>query len=145
MKNLLLGALMLCAPAAFAQGAAAESPAEAKTDAPAEPPPPDVSKLPFTPDSIRQVMSYHQPKIQGCYEELLAAKEKTVEGKLMTSFTITAEGLVSKPKVVKKKTSIRDPKFHDCVVAVLTSMEFPKPKDGRPQPIEYPFNLKAVE
>ena len=58
--------------------------------------------MPFTPDSIRRWSRYHQPQIQGCYEETLADKDKVVEGKLLTSFIITAEGLVKNAKVAEE-------------------------------------------
>lgn len=133
MKTLLAAALLLSAAPAFAQ-----------SDDP-EATPPDVSKLPFTQASIGKVIAWHQPKVQACYEDLLASKERIVEGRILTSFVITAEGLVRDPKVQKKGTTVKDPKLADCVVAVLASMEFPKPKEGREQPIEYPFNLKAIK
>lgn len=105
----------------------------------------DLSRMPFSADSIRMVMTHHKEKIQSCYEDTMAEKEKKVEGKLMTSFTITAGGLVKDAKVLKKGTTLKDRELHDCVVAVLTSLSFPKPPDGMEYPIEYPFNLKAVE
>lgn len=106
---------------------------------------PDLEKLPFTPLSIQTVVTFYAPQIQSCYEESLAGKEKAVEGKLMTSFTITPEGLVKKPSVLKKGTTVKDPRLHECVAAVIGIMAFPKPADGKDHPIEYPFNLKAVE
>jgi hypothetical protein len=108
-------------------------------------PGPDLEKLPFTPLSIQTVVTFYAPQIQGCYEETLAVKDKAVEGKLLTSFMITPEGLVKKPQVIKKGTTIKDPRLNDCVVAVLGTMAFPKPPDGKDHPIEYPFNLKAIE
>ncbi|MGQ0505242.1 MAG: AgmX/PglI C-terminal domain-containing protein, partial [Myxococcaceae bacterium] len=78
-----------------------------------------------------------------CYNETLAGRRNVVEGKLMTSFVITAEGLVKKPKVEKKGTSVKDGKLNECVVAVLAAMQFPKPPDSREHPVAYPFNLKA--
>ena len=36
---------------------------------------PDVSNMPFTVDSIRQIVLSYQPKIQGCYEEHIANKK----------------------------------------------------------------------
>lgn len=135
MKGLVKDAVAI-PPAASQDGGAAAAP---KGDGP------DVSSLPFTPASIKQVVTYYGPRIQGCYEETLAAKTKAVEGTLMTSFTITPEGLVKKPVVVKKGTTIKDPKLHECVVAVIGTMAFPKPSDGKDHPIEYPFNLKAIE
>lgn len=104
----------------------------------------DVSRLPFTPDSIKKVVTFTQPQIQTCYEETLANKDKPIEGTLMTAFIITPDGLVKGARIDKKKSTLKESKLHDCVVAVLSTMQFPKPSDGRDQPIEYPFNLKAV-
>jgi hypothetical protein len=105
---------------------------------------PDVSKLPFTPDSIKQVVSYHQPKIQGCYEDHIANKKKPPEGTIKTSWVISADGLVKNAKVDRKASALKDQGLADCVVAVISSMTFPKPPDGKDRPIEFPFNLKAV-
>jgi hypothetical protein len=100
--------------------------------------------MPFTPDSIKQVVMAYQPKIQGCYEDHIADKKKAPEGKLKTSFVITPDGLVKSAKVDKKGSTLKDPALHDCVVAVLSTMAFPKPPDSKDHPIEFPFNLKAV-
>ncbi len=106
---------------------------------------PDVSKMPFTPESIKQVVMAYQPKIQGCYEDHISNKKKAPEGTLKTAWTITADGLVSGAKINKKGSTLKDPALHDCVVAVLSTMSFPKPPDSKPHPIEFPFNLKAVQ
>jgi hypothetical protein len=103
----------------------------------------DVSTLPFTQDSIKQVVLSWQPQIQRCYEDHLAVKNKAAEGVLKTSWVITPEGFVKSAKVHRATSTLKDPKLHDCVTAVLSSMEFPKPPNGKPQPIEFPFNLKA--
>jgi hypothetical protein len=105
---------------------------------------PDTTKMPFTPESVKEVVAYWQPKIQQCYEETLAAKDKAVEGKLMTKWLVGSTGIVKKAEVLKKGTTLKDPKLHECVVTVLSSMTFPKTPNGKEQPIEFPFNLKAV-
>ncbi|HVE81901.1 MAG TPA: AgmX/PglI C-terminal domain-containing protein [Myxococcales bacterium] len=124
------------APPAADKAAAAARPSDEK-------PPPDVEKMPFSQESVKQVIEYHLPKIQSCYNELLAETVKAKEGVLKTSWEITPEGLVAKAKVERKGTTLKEPKLHECVVAVLTAMTFPKPPDGKVHPIEYPFNLKA--
>jgi hypothetical protein len=105
---------------------------------------PDVSKMPFTVDTIRQIVVSYQPKIQGCYEDHIANKKKAPEGTLKTAFVITPDGLVKNAKIDRKGSSLKDPGLHDCVVAVLSTMVFPKPPDQKDHPIEFPFNLKAV-
>ncbi|HZN94568.1 MAG TPA: AgmX/PglI C-terminal domain-containing protein [Myxococcales bacterium] len=121
--------------------AAGDKPAKAAAEE--EKPAPDVEKMPFNQDSVKQVIDYHLPKIQACYNEMLAGMDKAKEGMLKTSWQITAEGLVSKAKVERKGTTLKDPRLHECVVTVLSAMTFPKPADGKVHPIEYPFNLKA--
>lgn len=105
---------------------------------------PDVSKLPFTADSIKQVVLAYQPKIQGCYEDHISDKKKAPEGKLKTGFVITPDGIVKNARVDRKGSTLKDPALHDCVVAVLSTMAFPKPPDAKDHPIDFPFNLKAV-
>lgn len=104
----------------------------------------DISKMPFTPDSIKQIVLSYQPQIQACYEETLAAKDKAVEGTLKSQFSITGDGMVALAKIDKKNSSLKDPRLHDCVVAVLSTMQFPSPPNGKDTPIEFPFNLKAI-
>lgn len=105
---------------------------------------PDTRKMPFTPESVKAVVAYWQPKIQTCYEETLASKDKDVQGVLKTKWIVGGSGIVKKAEVLKKGTTLNDPKLHDCVVTVLSSMTFPKTPNGKDQPIEFPFNLKAV-
>jgi len=126
MKTLLTCAFLISG-AAFAQADAGE----------------DFSKLPLRA-AVPKVVAAHQPQIAACYEETLAAtKSKILEGKLMAHWVITPEGIVKGAKIQKKGTTLKDPKLHECVVAVILSMEFPKPPLGKEQPIDYPFNLKA--
>lgn len=140
-------ALVLCSHLAFAGEFALGSIGnDGGSGTPTESPAgPDISTMPFTPDSIRKVVQFHLPKIQSCYEETLAPRQKVVEGRLMTSWVITAEGAVKQAKVVKKGTTLREPKLHECVITVLSTMSFPKPIDRRDHPIDYPFNLKAIQ
>lgn len=148
MKASLSAALLLSlTPAVFASGAPEVEPDAMETEAKRDLPAPDLSLLPFTPETVQKVVVYHQPKIQSCYEETLAARAKPIEGKLMTRFVITPEGMVKGAKVQKKRTTpmLRDRKLNDCVVAALTSMTFPKPPSGKPQTVDYPFNLKPVQ
>ena len=138
MRTFLFAAVLTMSTAAFAQAEKADKKSK-------EPAPLDVSKMPFTQTSIRKVVSHHQAQVQSCYEETLAGKDKVVEGKLLTSFVITVEGLVRDAKIEKRMTTLNDPKLHECVVSVLSTMTFPKPVDAKDHPIEYPFNLKAIQ
>jgi hypothetical protein len=101
-------------------------------------------KLPFTPDTLREVVRAKQPQIERCWEQTLATQDKPVDGTLQTHFIITPAGTVRQPKVLKKGTTLKDPALHRCVETVLSTMVFPIPPDGKDHPVDYPFNLKAV-
>src|SRR5215467_432979 len=102
------------------------------------------SNLPFTPYSIKKILAAHHQDLQNCYEQTLAGREKVVEGKLSAAFSIQPDGTVKKARVLKKGTTLRDAKLHDCVVSVISGITFPKPPDHREHPVEYPVNLKAI-
>jgi hypothetical protein len=137
MTAFALLALLAAAPAAQAAPPAGAPATQAK-------PALDVSKLPFTADSIRQVVSSHMDQIQQCYEDMLASTGKPLKGSLHTAFKITPQGVVKGARVLRKGTTLRDPQLHQCVVTVLSAMDFPKPPENRDYPVEYPFNLKPV-
>ncbi|MFN0062805.1 MAG: AgmX/PglI C-terminal domain-containing protein [Myxococcaceae bacterium] len=146
VAGMLLGATVSAQSPADA-GNSASSPVVSVADggtAPLTKVPLAVDKMLFSPGAIRKVIGHHQDEIQACYESTLAEKEKVLEGKLMTSFVITPEGMVKKATVKKGGTSLKDPKLHECVVGVLSSLTFPKPPDKRDHPVMYPFNLKTV-
>jgi len=124
----------------------AAAPAEKKPATPTRPQPPDINRMPFTPDSIREVMQYYSRDIQECYEEVLANKgSKVEEGRILTTFTISPDGFVRDAKVAQAGTTLKNERLNQCVVNVLTSINFPPPPDKRAYPIEYPFNLKAIK
>jgi hypothetical protein len=143
--------VLAAAPAAPDAGSPAAAPAEPGAGAPAAGVGPATpargsspEKLPFTPDTIKEIVRAKQPDIERCWEQTLAGTDKPVDGKLQTHFVITPVGSVKQAKVVKKGTTLKDPALHRCVETVLSTMLFPRPPDGKDHPVEYPFNLKAV-
>jgi hypothetical protein len=143
MRALMCVVVLSLTTSALAQDDAAPGAADSKAAKPAKAEL-DVTKMKFSQESVRKVIVHNNDKIQGCYEETLAGRDKPVEGKVMTSFVITAEGLVKQAKVLKKGTTINDDKLHTCLISTLSALTFPAPTDKRDHPIEYPFNLKAV-
>jgi hypothetical protein len=154
MKSRIVMGVLLLSAAAYAADPKKPDPmmkdlikdaTTASEEKPRDPNAPDISKMPFTAESVQKIVGFYQPKIQECYEETLASKgDKPIEGKIVTAWVVTPDGTVKSAKVDGKKSKLKEPKLHDCVVAVLSTMEFPKPADGKDHPIEFPFNLKAV-
>jgi hypothetical protein len=150
MNRIYLSAVLLFSAAAIAQGRSAPEPsalegpgADAGMAAKEGKPTINVEAMHFSQESVKRVIAAHQDEIQSCYEETLAGKDKPVEGKIMTSFVITPEGMVREARILKQGTTLKDRKLHDCVVATLGSLSFPKPPDGKDHPVQYPYNLKA--
>jgi hypothetical protein len=150
MRAALIATLLLIAPMAWAQSEASQGdvePGKAAAAPKAEKKPGlDVSKLPFTEYSIKEVVKFHAPDIQKCYESVIAEMGKNPpEGKVVVSFTILPTGLTTNTKVDKKQTTIKSDRVQDCVTDSVRAWEFPKPSDGREHPIVYPFALKVTK
>jgi hypothetical protein len=102
----------------------------------------DVAGMLFDQESIRQVVAFHMPEIQECYEQVLSDTGKKLEGKVVVHFVINTEGRVSQAKPVPKKSTLKDERLVSCVLA-LRGWAFPKPSDNRDHPVEYPFVLSV--
>jgi len=106
----------------------------------------DVSKLPFTEYSIKEVVKYHSADIQKCYEQVISEMGKNPpQGMVYVAFTILPTGLTTAIKVDKAKSTIKNDRVQDCVSDEVRNWEFPKPTDQRDHPIVYPFSLKVTK
>ena len=149
MRALLIASLTLASAGAWAGPPPSDAPPAAPVadggtpGAPAKAPL-NVAKMPFTQESVKQVVAYHLDDMQTCYETALSQKSKVVEGTLSTSWVITQTGKVIQPKVLSSGTSLKDAGLYKCAMDVLRNMEFPKPTDKKNHPIKYPFRLKAI-
>ena len=150
MRVAILSALtslaLLASGAAFAddEPTTAKDPSAGK-DAPAKKAF-DASKLPFTEYSIKQVVKFHAPEIQTCYEGVISEMGKNPpEGKVYVAFSVLPSGLTSAIKIDKKQTTIKNDKVQSCVTDSISAWEFPKPTDGREHPLAMPFSLKVTK
>jgi hypothetical protein len=100
---------------------------------------PDAWSLPFSAESVRAVLLQHQPEIQACYEETLAAGDD-VQGDLVVALVVSREGFAERAQV--KRTTLRNKAVEECVLRTLRRWPFPRPK--RAQPIELPFHFDEV-
>ena len=73
---------------------------------------------------IRAYLRHNLMRLQHCYEKQLVSNAKA-EGTIITEFTIDTIGRVSDPKASGM------PKVDGCIVGVIGSIQFPRPKgDG---------------
>ncbi|HEU0033152.1 MAG TPA: AgmX/PglI C-terminal domain-containing protein [Kofleriaceae bacterium] len=82
---------------------------------------------------IRRYIKRNIQKLQYCYEKELFT-HKTLQGTVMTDFTIGADGIVS----ASTATGIKNKNVETCIAGVVKGIEFPKPKTGEVR-VNYPF------
>ncbi len=96
---------------------------------------------PLNKDSIEAVVKAHLPELQRCYEIALET-QKNSEGTVVLTWLITKEGIVDDLKI--KSSTAKSPRVGACFRDSVRVWFFPRPADGRAQPVEYPFRLKLL-
>jgi hypothetical protein len=91
---------------------------------------------------IRKVIQDHAAQIRYCYEQQLAINPR-LQGKVAIKWIINADGSASGAQVDRGTTTLEDSKVHECMMARITSWEFPKPKGGGMAVITYPWILRS--
>ena len=88
---------------------------------------------------IRRYIKRNIQKIRYCYEKQLLADPK-LTGTVSTKFTLSGGG-----KVLSVSASGVDSAVAECVAEVIKAIEFPKPKNGTPVEVAYPFIFRPSE
>ncbi|NUP09186.1 MAG: AgmX/PglI C-terminal domain-containing protein [Polyangiaceae bacterium] len=86
-------------------------------------------------EAIKKVVQRNVSRVRLCYESALA-KQPNLKGKVTTKFVIGPEGKVT---AATSSGDIPDQAVIDCVSKAFRGMTFPKPSDGKPVTISYPF------
>lgn len=92
-------------------------------------------------DEVGKVIHAHIAEVRYCYESALL-RNATVQGKMVSTFTIGSSGAVKSAKVVS--STLGDPSLDQCIVGHLTKWAFPRPKGGGEVTVSYPFIFKAL-
>ena len=101
----------------------------------------DLLAGPLNKDTIEAVVKAHLPELKRCYEIALETQQNS-EGTVVLSWMISKEGLVDELKL--KSSTAKSPRVGACFKDSVKIWFFPRPADGRPQPVEYPFRLKLI-
>ena len=88
---------------------------------------------------VARIVRAHRSEIQTCFETRLK-DDPRLAGKLVIDFTITSEGKVD-PAVLNPRSTLGHPASERCVLDAVSSWSFPKPMDGAPVQVSYPFEL----
>jgi TonB family protein len=62
-----------------------------------------------------------------------------LNGRVAVEFVIEASGEVGESKL--REATTKDPKMAKCIVEAVKGWRFPRPTDGKPVTVIYPFNL----
>jgi hypothetical protein len=92
---------------------------------------------------IRKVIQDHASQIRYCYEQQLAVNPR-LQGKVSVKWIINADGSASSAQIDRSGTTLEDGKVHECMMARITSWQFPKPKGGGIAVITYPWILRSA-
>jgi hypothetical protein len=91
---------------------------------------------------VRKVIQDHAAQIRYCYEQQLALDPK-LEGKVSLRWIINGDGRASNAQVDTSATTLLNAEIHRCMMARVSSWEFPKPKGGGVAVITYPWILRS--
>ena len=133
MKRQLIVTSVACALFAVACGGAQHD--EAAT-------PEEQGKGHLPPEAIQKVVRQGYPKLEDCYKKAQESNPE-VQGRVGFSFTITAEGRVS--KLDTSDSTLEDQTMLDCLATTFESFEFPKPEGGGVVTVKYPIIFSPDE
>jgi TonB family protein len=87
---------------------------------------------------IRRVVRRHLNEVKYCYQQALS-RRPTLEGRLVTQFTIAPTGRVL--AAVVQSSTLREVSVEACVVNAVKRWEFPAPDRGGLAMVSYPFTF----
>ncbi|MBI5495627.1 MAG: AgmX/PglI C-terminal domain-containing protein [Deltaproteobacteria bacterium] len=92
-------------------------------------------------DEVARVVRRHHARISYCYERELNG-HPDLGGRVEARFSIGADGRVAHAEV--GSTTLNHPPTEDCVLGVLRSMIFPRPRSGGEVAVNYPFLFQSA-
>ncbi len=87
---------------------------------------------------IRRIVRRHLNEVRYCYQQALT-RRPTLEGRLVTQFTIAPTGQVL--AAVVQSSTLREISVEACVVNAVKRWEFPAPDHGGLAMVSYPFTF----
>lgn len=73
--------------------------------------------------------------IQTCFKDWVKDKKDFISGRIQVDWTIQPDGKASKTEVIMSEI----PSINDCVLKVMSSLEYPPPPDGKPFYVAHKF------
>lgn len=95
----------------------------------------------YNPDTIEAAMLANRQKYLECYSSQFSQSKHWPAGRVLTQFLISEDGRVSEAKI--KESTLKQPQVENCILEVIKSTEFPKPKKRGTTSVEYPFKFNG--
>ncbi len=92
-------------------------------------------------DAIDAAIRAHRDEFLYCYEREVNAGHPGLSGKVISAFVIGGSGRASQFSVAS--SSMNYPAVDQCVLKVISRIQFPQPAGGMPVTVTYPFNFSA--
>jgi Ca-activated chloride channel family protein len=89
-------------------------------------------------DIIRRIVRAHINEVRACYNQGLT-RNPNLQGRVEIAFSISGKGAVSKASVAQ--STLKDASVGSCIASATKRWKFPKPRDGEPVAVKYPYNL----
>ena len=105
------------------------------------PPIPKVLLGLMDPELLRQILREYMPQFRHCYQKELLRNDK-VEGVIHLKFRIVSQGRIKNAAVQSKRAKFSS-KGQQCMLKVLSLIEFPSPKGGGVVDINQPLNFTS--
>lgn len=95
----------------------------------------------LAPAVVKKVVRSHLDEIRKCYDGALAS-DPELGGKVVVSFSITAQGKVKGQKV--SSSTLESDAVQSCILDEVKTWTFPEPDGGDEVAVTYPFIFKSV-
>jgi hypothetical protein len=89
-------------------------------------------------DQVRKVVREHISEVRSCYDAGLTPSPN-LQNRVAIEFVIEPSGEVGSAEV--HESTLKDDRVSACIVEVIQGWRFPKPADGKPVTVVYPFAL----
>ncbi len=85
-------------------------------------------------------MKAHRREARACYENALK-QVAGLKGDVVVHFTLKPSGEVKLVELNRERSTITEPLVVNCVISVISAIEFPKSSKGMETTVNYPFNF----
>ncbi len=95
---------------------------------------------PYKETAVNNSLRKAAKKIQGCYKGYLAKNPPITDGYMEIDWTIRPDGSATKVELIS--SNIDDRPLHECILSIISKINFPPPPYGFDVYMTYKYNFK---